>query len=393
MSLGVLLFIFAILTVVMVHETGHFIVAKLFGFKATKFFVGFGPTLWSFRRGETEYGIKAIPAGGFVKIIGMSPYEEIAPEDTSRSYPNKPKWQRAILLAAGSATHWVLAFMVLAIASMAIGFPTDRASNEVQYVDPRIKGQQSAAAAAGIQVDDRIVAINGNPVDEWDPILTFIRSHPGDMTTFTIARDGELVDVQVAFGRVIVDSAERRLAYAAPDDELRDLRPGERVLGYLGVGPQLIYERKPFFGALAEAGRFTWTLTGQLVGQIDDVFTPVFDGRLWSALTGEGERDLEGPVGAVGIGRIAGQAVQQGDILGFLGLIVQLTIFVGIMNLLPLPPLDGGHLAVLAYEGLTGRTVDVRKLIPLAAIVISFFVLLFLAILYLDLARPLRNPF
>ncbi|HEX2239770.1 MAG TPA: RIP metalloprotease [Actinomycetota bacterium] len=393
MSLGVLLFIFAILTVVMIHETGHFIVAKLFGFKATKFFVGFGPTVWSFRRGETEYGIKAIPAGGFVKIIGMSPYEEVPPEDQPRSYPNKPKWQRAILLAAGSATHWVLAFVVLTIASMAIGFPTDRATNEVQYVDPRIEGQPSAAVAAGLEVGDRIVAIDGRAVDRWDPILNFIRSNPGETATFTVARDGELVELDVALGKVIVDAEERRLAYAPPNGQLRSLRSGERVIGYLGVGPQLFFDRKDLFGALGEAGRYTWDLTGDLFTQIDDVFTPVFDGRLWSALSGEGERDLEGPVGAVGIGRIAGQAVQQGNILGFLGLIVQLTIFVGIMNLLPLPPLDGGHLAVLAYEGLTGRTVDVRKLIPLAAIVISFFVLLFLAILYLDLARPLRSPF
>lgn len=393
MSLGVLLFIFAVLTVVMVHETGHFIVAKLFRFKATKFFVGFGPTVWSFRRGETEYGIKAIPAGGFVKIIGMSPYEEVAPEDEPRSYPNKPRWQRALLLVAGSATHWVLAFIILAVASMAIGFPTDRATNEVQYVDPRIKGQPSAAVISGLEVGDRIVAIDERPVDTWDPILDFIRSNPGETATFTVARDGALIDLDVAMGQVIVDDEERRLAYAPPAGELRDLRPGERVLGYLGVGPQLYFERQDLFGALGQAGRYTWELTGDLFGQIDDVFTPVFDGRLWSALSGEGERDLEGPVGAVGIGRIAGQAVEQGNILGFLGLIVQLTIFVGIMNLLPLPPLDGGHLAVLAYEGITGRTVDVKKLIPLAAVVISFFVLLFLAILYLDLARPLRSPF
>lgn len=126
MNVGVVLFIVAILVVVMIHEAGHFLTAKLFNFKATQFFVGFGPTVWSFKKGETEYGIKALPLGGFVKILGMNPYEEISPEDEHRSYPNKPAWQRAIVLLAGSATHWVVAFVLLVVASMTIGFPTGR---------------------------------------------------------------------------------------------------------------------------------------------------------------------------------------------------------------------------------------------------------------------------
>src|SRR5918992_5714439 len=123
----------------MIHEAGHFTVAKAFGFKATKFFVGFGPRIWSVTRGETEYGIAAIPAGGFVKIVGMNPYEEVSPEDVPRSYPNKPRWQRALLLVAGSATHWVVAFVLLAITAMTIGFPTGRATNEVASIETRLR--------------------------------------------------------------------------------------------------------------------------------------------------------------------------------------------------------------------------------------------------------------
>src|SRR5919106_2539157 len=134
MSARILIFIVGILVVVMIHESGHFLMAKLFDFKATKFFVGFGPTLWSTQRGETEYGVKALPLGGFVKIVGMNPYEEVAPEDESRSYPNKPKWQRALVLVAGSATHWVVAFVLLVFAAIAIGFPTGDATTVIESV-------------------------------------------------------------------------------------------------------------------------------------------------------------------------------------------------------------------------------------------------------------------
>jgi membrane-associated protease RseP (regulator of RpoE activity) len=138
----------------------------------------------------------------------------------------------------------------------------------------------------------------------------------------------------------------------------------------------------------------TWEISVMSVRGIGDVFGMVFGGELLDAITGEGQRRVdEGPLGLVGAGRIAGESVARGQYLAFVGLIVSFTIFVGIMNLLPLPPLDGGHLAVLAWEGITGKAVDLRRLIPVAAAVISFFVLLFLAVLYLDLARPIRVPF
>src|SRR5688572_17018473 len=119
----------------MIHEAGHLLVAKAFNFKAPQYFLGFGPTIWSFKRGETEYGVKALPLGGFVKIVGMNPYEEIAPEDEPRSYPNKPRWQRALVLVAGSATHFVVAFVILVVTTMTIGFPSDVPSNELAIVE------------------------------------------------------------------------------------------------------------------------------------------------------------------------------------------------------------------------------------------------------------------
>ena len=388
--MGILIFVVAILVVVMVHESGHFLVAKAFNFKAPQFFVGFGPTLWSFRRGETEYGIKAIPAGGFVKIVGMNPYEQIAPEDVPRAYPNKPKWQRALVLVAGSATHWVVAFIALVITAMTIGFPTNRPSNEVAGVE-----SGTAASEAGVRPGDRIVALGGQETDSWAEVRHYIQSHPDQQTTLTVVRDGEEIDLDASISRALMDPDGEVRAVEADDGELPRPRPGEEITGFLGVLPDQIYETHSFGGALGESAHLTWDITSTSITQgIPQIFAPVFNGDLWEVLQGEGEREVdEGPIGVVGAGRIAGQSASRGRYLDLIMLIVLFTIFVGIMNLLPLPPLDGGHLAVVGYEALTGRRVDIRKLIPVAAAVISFFVLLFLAVLYLDIARPIKIPF
>lgn len=389
MSFGILIFVFAILIVVMVHESGHFLVAKLFGFKAPQFFIGFGPTIWSFKKGETEYGIKAIPAGGFVKIVGMNPYEDVPPEDQPRAYPSKPKWQRALLLVAGSATHWLVAFLILFFTAMSIGFPTGRPDNKVAGVQP-----ETPAAEAGLQAGDEIISVNGTQTDSWDGVRSFIRSHPGEEATFTVRRDGEVVDVQARIGRAIFDADDQVVAVERPGEPLPDPGPDERVTGFLGVLPDVVYEEYGLIGAVGKAGDLTWEITVASVTSIDDVFAPVFNGELWTALQGEGERDPIGsPIGLVGASRIAGQSVESGRYLDVIMLIVFFTIFVGILNLLPLPPLDGGHLAVVAWEAVTGKRVDIRKLIPVAAVVITFFVLLFMAVLYLDIARPVKLPF
>lgn len=392
MTTGVILFIAALLFVIMVHEAGHFIAAKLLGFKATKFFIGFGPTIWSFRKGETEYGIKLIPAGGFVKIVGMNPYEDIAPEDEPRSYPNRPKWQRAIMIAAGPATHWPLAFLILVVTAMTIGFPTGEVTNVVSVVETSIDGEQTPAAEAGLSPGDLITEVNGGEVSTWVETRQAIRDNAGQPTTFTFVRDGEEQQVTITLGTALFDEDGRILRYAPPGEELRP-KEGQTAFGFLGVQPDQEFETMSFGEAVVDSGAQTGRLTGYLVTQMGAPFATVFNGDLWSALTDEGPRTPEeAPVGIVGAGRIAGETVEKGMYTEFIGLMVGLTLFVGLINLLPLPPLDGGHLAVLAYEAITRRRVDVRRLIPIAAAVISFFVLLFFAVLYLDLARPLQVP-
>ncbi len=389
MSLGVFLFIVALLVVIMIHEAGHLFVAKAFNFKAPQYFLGFGPTLWSFRKGETEYGVKAIPAGGFVKIIGMNPYEHIPPEDAPRSYPNKPKYQRALLLVAGSATHWLVAFLLLLFASMVIGYPTGEVTTEVAAIS-----EDTPAEDSGIEPGDRIVSVGGQEVSTWKEVRSYIRQNGGEPATFIVERDGERETIEVQLGTALLTKSGEAVEIAEAGEELRAPKPTEIETGFLGIQPSPELQKESLLPAMGEAGSTTWEMTALSFRGIGDVFATVFDGRLWEALTGEGERDpSESPVGLIGAGRLANEIVSEGQYLRLIDMIAIFTIFIGMMNLLPLPPLDGGHLAVVGYEAITGRRVDIRKLIPVAAAVISFFVLLFLAVLYLDIARPIQTNF
>jgi len=392
---GIILFIVAILVVVMIHESGHFFVAKAFDFKATKYFVGFGPTLWSTEKGETEYGVKALPLGGFVKIVGMNPYEEIPPEDEPRAYFNKPRWQRALVIVAGSATHFVVAFVILMITAMTIGFPIDEPSNEIASVTTEFDGEPTTAAALGLDPGDKIVGVGDVKDPTWDEISAYIRAHAGEEGIFRIAGEGDEVRTEtVDIGTATFSEQGEVLAYAPPGEQIEPPGPGEEVGGFVGISPARAVEKDGFFAAAGTAGYWTWETTKRSVVGMGDMFGMVFGGELWDALGGEGERDIEeGPLGIVGAGRIASESVSSGEPHGLIALIVGFTIFVGMMNLLPLPPLDGGHLAVIAWESVTGKEVDMRKLIPIAAAVISFFVILFVAVLYLDLARPVKVPF
>jgi membrane-associated protease RseP (regulator of RpoE activity) len=395
LNLGIWLFVLAILVVVMVHEAGHFLAAKYFNFKATQFFVGFGPTLFSRKKGETEYGVKALPLGGFVKIVGMNPYEEIPPEEQHRSYPNKPRWQRAIVLVSGSATHWPVAFVILLIAAMAFGYPTGEPSNQLSAVEARVFGQETPAEAAGFQLDDTIVAIEGEKVTSWGEVRSFIRANPGEAVTFTVERDGRRETIDAELGTGIVSSqTDELLALAPAGEDVREAGDGEQKVGYLGVGPQPEIKSYGFGEAITHSGERVWDMTVRSVIGVPQVFAQVFNGDIFEALGGEGERSAEdSPIGIVGASRIVGESSNRGEYTNILEMIAAFTIFVGLMNLLPLPPLDGGHLAVVAWEALTKRTVDIRKLIPVSAAVIGFFIILFVAILYLDLARPVDLPF
>jgi membrane-associated protease RseP (regulator of RpoE activity) len=373
---GVLIFAFVVLVVIVVHESGHFFAAKAFGIKVEEFFVGFGPRLWSFRRGETEYGIKAIPAGGYVRIAGMNPFQEPPPEDLPRTFGAKPAWQRAIVLLAGSFTHFVLALVFLAVFFGAIGLP-ERFAPRVAAVEPTLEGRSSPAAEAGIRPGDEFVQVDGRPVRSYQEFVAYTRERAGRELRLVLDRDGERVNVR-----------------ATP--VLAPVR-GELV-GRLGVtltfGTVLERDRANPVVAVARGAEEVGRMSVRSVEAMGEIFSPSGLARIGGQLFGEEPRDVErDPAGIVGAARLSGQAVEQGlfDVLFFL--FAGFNVFVGILNLLPLPPLDGGHLAVVGIEKVTGKRVDVRRLLPLTALVAGFLMLFMVSLLYLDVTRPLPNPF
>lgn len=383
--MGVVLFIVALLVVIMIHEAGHFTAAKLLGFKATKFFVGFGPTVWSRHKGETEYGIKAIPAGGFVKIVGMNPYEDVAPEDEPRAYFNRPRWKRAIVILAGPATHWPLAFLVLAITFMTLGQTTGEPSNRVFAVEQAIDGERTPVAEGRIRPGDVIVAVEGRATSEWEEVRTLIRENPAERVVFTVERDGDEVDVPVELGQAVVAEDNRVIDYASPDGTLSEPQEGQQVVGFLGVTPDIERERLGLFSAIGESGSAVAAYTSEAWTNLGQFFGSLFSGEFFDQIETSGRPERTGIVGAGrGLSQIAGAGLW--DV--FIDALVRLTIFIGLINLLPLVPLDGGHLLVILWETITRKRVDMRKLIPFAAAVLAFFVILSVVFLYYDIVRP-----
>ncbi|MGH2710011.1 MAG: M50 family metallopeptidase [Actinomycetota bacterium] len=370
---GILIFVGGVLVMIFIHELGHFLTAKRFGIKVDEFFIGFGPRLWSFRRGETEYGIKAIPVGGYVKIAGMNPLEEDPPEMRDRLFTSKPAWQRAIVLLAGAVSHFILAFLLLTVFFGFIGVATRFGAN-VAGVEPKLDGVASPAAAAGMKPGDEVIEVDGRPVD-LDAFSEYVDSHVGEEIEILVERDGRPVELHAT---PVLSEVE-----GEQTGRLGILLSGNRVLERERAGP---------IEAIGRSGKAIGQLTVASFKAMGTVFGPEGIGRIWSALTGE-ERTVNDPVGVVGAARISGQAIEAGQIEFFFSLFAFFNVFVGILNALPLPPLDGGHLAVLGFETVTGRKVDPRRLAPITAIVAGYLILLTLSLVYLDIAAPIPNPF
>jgi membrane-associated protease RseP (regulator of RpoE activity) len=372
--LGVVLFAVSLIGVVMVHESGHYFAAKAFGIRIQEFFVGFGPRLWSFRRGETEYGIKAIPAGGYVRIAGMNPYEEIPPEDVPRTFGAKPAWQRAIVLFAGPVTHFLMAAIGLALFFMLIGVPT-RFQPVVHDVSPTLNGQRSPASVAGLREGDVVVRLDGRPVRTSDAFVNYTREHVGREIAITVRRGDRSVTV-----------------HATPVLS----KVGGKSVGRLGITvaeePQSRDRTNPFT-AVGRGAIQTGVLTKAVFVRLGDVFGPAGLKRIGQLLFSSKPRQSQDVSSLVGGARLAGQAVQAGAWEALFQIFVLFNIFIGILNLVPLPPLDGGHLAVLAVEKVRGRKIDVRKMVPLTAVVAAFMILFALSVVYIDIVKPLPNPF
>jgi len=388
--LGVAIFVVALLVSVMLHEGGHFVTAKMFGMKVTQFFVGFGQTIWSTRKGETEYGIKAIPAGGFNKIIGMTELEDVDPADEPRSFRRKPGWQRIIVLAAGSFMHFVLALFLLFVVAAGIGLQGVSGTTTVGAIVPCVpaprasvctaKDPVSPAKKAGLHTGDTILSIAGVPVhNSWSQMGRAIRSlTPGKPATVVVERNGHRVTLHPTFARF----------------------KGKGT--FLGVDEQTVFKPSSPISAVSYAAHEWWTMlkgTGQVAAALPKAIPDLFAKN--RARTPGG--DVTSVVGAAGV---TGQVVEarvgwqvKADLV--LLIIASLNIFVGIFNLLPLLPMDGGHIAVVIYERirawlarLRGKPdpgpVDYRRLIPVSVGVFALLVGVGLLLIMADIVNPIH---
>jgi membrane-associated protease RseP (regulator of RpoE activity) len=373
--LGILAFVVALLFSVMVHEFGHYITARKYGMWVSEFFVGFGKRIWSVQRGETEFGVKAIPAGGYCKIEGMSPNDEMPHGQEERAFYKASSGKKLIVLGAGSFLHFVLGFVLLFTLFAGIG--TNQVLPVINEVVPN-----SAAQAAGIQAGDEVISINGKRVTEWYKDVEVIRESQGAELTLVLNRNGEEVVVTTAARLTDIDGTKRYV---------------------LGIVNEVGLERS---GVLVSIKNSVTVTKGFLVESVKSLGKlPEKIPALWGATVRGEERDANGLVGVVGVARVSGEAVGSDKLTPmerlatFVLIVASLNIFVGVFNLLPILPLDGGHMAVAIADSiraffarLRGRPrpapIDVTVLTPITMVVFVVLATLTLLLLVADVINP-----
>lgn len=430
--LGVLIVALGLAVSIGLHEVGHLVPAKLFGIKVTQYMIGFGPTLFSRRRGETEYGLKAVPLGGYISMIGMFPprregekaranstgfFQSMVQDarsqsqlsigtDEDRAFYRKPVWQRIIVMLGGPFMNLVLAFVFFAI--VLVGFGTAQASTTVGSVSACVLpatsdrqtcetgDQESPGAAAGIEPGDRLVSLGGTPITSWDQSTEIIRASSGETLPLVVERDGEQITLSVTpllTERYVTDEAGEVVTDA-------DGIPQTQDVGFVGIGaaselvPQSITEVPAFVGQNIAS---TVGIVVNLPQRLYDVAQAAF---------GSEERDPNGPISVVGVGRVAGEIASIDSIplaskaASLLGLLGSLNVALFVINLVPLTPLDGGHVAAATWEAIRRGfaklfkrrdpgPVDAAKLMPLTFAVVIIFGGMTALLVYADIVKPI----
>ena len=420
--IGLALLFFALIMVsIALHEIGHLVPAKIFGVKVTQYFVGFGRTIWSRKRGETEYGFKMFPLGGYVRLIGMYPpektsgkpkgwltrladqarsyeYEEITPEDDGRLFHQKPVWQKVIVMLGGPVMNLLLAFAIFLGINVFHGtlqstlevtvvndcvIPADRNPATCQDGDP-----QTPAKQAGVMVGDKVVAFNGHRVSSWDELTDLIRANRDGAAAITVEREGKTVELPTV--NTIVQSVQDKLDPSAKVEA-----------GFLGVSPK----RELVRGGVIETAGQMWDATRMSV-----VALASFPVRVWNVGVGlatGAERDINSPISVVGASRVAGEIAVadsvpiQDRVASWLSLLGSVNLFVALLNLVPLLPLDGGHIAGALYEALRrglarlrGKSdpgpVDTAKMLPVAYLVGGFLLIGGVVLILADIISPIK---
>ena len=431
---GIVAFFLLIMGSIALHEIGHLVPAKKFGVKVTEYMVGFGPTVWSRKRGETSYGIKAVPVGGYIRMIGMLPppkgappgtagrmstgrmaalvedarrqsLEEIAPGDEDRVFYKLPVHKRVIIMLGGPLMNLILAFVLFAAVLVGIGVPqptlqvssivpctpTVAAPTGEASADGSCPTSPSPAALAGLASGDTIIAVDGQPPGSWEDMTAGIRQAAGATVQVTVQRaDGAVVDMPIEIVEVT------RPVY----DEAGEPTGQTQTAGFVGVRPEVAYVPQSWTSVPARM----WDMTARSAVAL--VSLPV---RLYELVTdtliGGGERQADSPVSVVDVSRLGGEVVASGEpvqakIAMFLGLAASLNLFLFLFNLLPILPLDGGHVAGALYEGgrrqwarMRGRPdpgpADVARLLPVAYAVAIALVGIGAIVIFADLVKPL----
>lgn len=398
-AVGIALFALAILVSVALHECGHMWVARATGMKVRRYFVGFGTTVWSTRRGDTEYGLKAIPAGGFCDIAGMTAVEELAPDEIDRAMYKQKTWKRVAVLAAGPGMNFAIGLALVYAIAVIWGLPnlhppTSAVIGATACVAPEVaKGELGTcagpgpAALAGIQAGDVVVKVGDTAVHNFEEMAAAVRKQRG-MTPVVIERDGVTMTKYV-------DVAQTQRWISDKDAP----EAGPATVGAIGVGAA---QFGPTQYTPVTAAPATVAFTGDLMAELGKslVKLPTKVGALVHSIGG-GERDPETPISVVGASIIGGDTVDHGLWVAFWFFLAQLNFILGVLNLVPLLPFDGGHIAVAVFEkirnmirsarGLVAAApVNYLKLMPATYVVLVVVVGYMLLTVTADLVNPIR---
>jgi len=369
--------------IILLHELGHYTMAKRSGTLVTEFFVGFGPRLWSVHRGETEYGIKAIPLGGYCRVPGMTNLEDIDPALESRTYRSKPWHAKVGMAVAGPATNLLIAVILMFTVLFFAG--NYRGARATTTLGSGAAAPFQGAAKAGLKPGDQIIAINGTMVTSWDQVHSLIDPHntakAGDHVHFVVRRGTQVLEKDVVLeASTGADSAGRIVAGIAPTEYVP--HPG-------------------FLDAVTLAPRQVFDVGWESLKALGSVFSPSGISNYFHVLAGDKGKNVDQTkrfVSPVGVAQLANDAVRAGWV-DALGLLIVINVFLGLFNLFPLLPFDGGHIAVATYEKLASVIrhrrvqVDVAKLMPLTVGVLAVVGFIFVSSLYLDVTRGISNPF
>ncbi len=369
-SWGIVAFIVALLLSVVLHEGGHYMAARTGGMQVTEYFVGFGPRIWSTHKGETEYGLKALPLGAYVKVPGMSNLDEIPPEDEPRTYRAQSYGRRMRMVFAGPAMNLLVA-LVLFVAVFA--FHPETVLGPSQWPVIQAPTASSPAGIAGLREGDQVLRLAGADVSDFDTFRKTVQAHPGQTVPLTIERAGQTINLNVTLG---------------------DANPTTRTtgIGYLGVAPRFD-ETTIHRNLLTAVPRSFEEFGNEVVGTVEGigrVFSPSGLNRLYQTVTGQRADDpAQRPTSIVGIVQVGGRAADTG-IAYFLFVLAAVNLALGLFNLLPLLPLDGGHLAIATYERVRSRKgrvyrVDMSKALPLFAVPLLLLFTVVIGAFWLDI--------